>query len=64
MKELNKEAMFPKHNISGDTKTMRNRIIMIDHVTQARDGRAEFGKPNSWSLFKALKCTSKVTNLV
>ena len=27
MRKLNKEAMFPKDNIAGDTKTMRNRII-------------------------------------
>ena len=37
---------------------------MTSNVTQARDGKAELGKPNSWSLFKAIKCTSKVTNLV
>ena len=27
MRELNKGAMFPKDNIAGDTKTMRDRII-------------------------------------
>ena len=27
MRELDKEAMFPKDNIAGDTKTMRDRII-------------------------------------
>ena len=27
MRELDKEAMFPKDNIVGDTKTMRDRII-------------------------------------
>ena len=27
VKELDKEAMFPKDNIAGDTKTMKNRII-------------------------------------
>ena len=27
MKELDKEAMFPKDNISGDTKTMKDKII-------------------------------------
>ena len=27
MRELNKEAMFPKENIEGNTKTMRDRII-------------------------------------
>ena len=27
MRELNKGAMFPKYNIAGDTKTMRDRII-------------------------------------
>ena len=27
MRELNKEVMFLKDNIAGDTKTMRNRII-------------------------------------
>ena len=27
VKELDKEAMFPKYNIAGDTKTMRDRII-------------------------------------
>ena len=27
MRELDKGAMFPKHNIAGDTKTMRDRII-------------------------------------
>ena len=27
MKELDKGAMFPKYNIAGDTKTMRDRII-------------------------------------
>ena len=43
----------------------RNKtIIMIDNVTQVRDGKAELGKLSSWSLFKAIKCTSKVTNHV
>ena len=27
VRELDKEAMFPKDNIARDTKTMRNRII-------------------------------------
>ena len=27
VRELDKGAMFPKHNIAGDTKTMRDRII-------------------------------------
>ena len=27
MRELNKEVMFPKDNIVGDTKMMRDRII-------------------------------------
>ena len=27
MRELDKRAMFPKYNIAGDTKTMRDRII-------------------------------------
>ena len=27
MRELNKGAMFPKDNIAGDTKMMRDRII-------------------------------------
>ena len=27
MRELDKEAMFPKDNISGDTKTMKDEII-------------------------------------
>ena len=27
MRELEKETMFPKDNIAGDTKTMRNKII-------------------------------------
>ena len=27
MRELDKGAMFPKDNITGDTKTMRDRII-------------------------------------
>ena len=27
MRELDKEAMFPKENIEGNTKTMRDRII-------------------------------------
>ena len=27
MRELNKGAMFPKDNIAGDMKTMRDRII-------------------------------------
>ena len=27
MRELDKGAMFLKHNIAGDTKTMRDRII-------------------------------------
>ena len=27
MRELNKRAMFPKDNIVGDAKTMRDRII-------------------------------------
>ena len=27
MRELNKEVMFPKDNIAGDTKMMRDRII-------------------------------------
>ena len=37
---------------------------MISNVTQARDGKAKLGKPISWSFFKAIKCTSNVTNLV
>ena len=36
---------------------------MIGNVIQARDGRAELSKPSSWSLFKAIKSMSKVTNL-
>ena len=28
MRELDKEAMFLKDNISGDTKTMKDRIII------------------------------------
>ena len=27
VRELDKGAMFPKHNIMGDTKMMRDRII-------------------------------------
>ena len=27
MRKLDKEAMFPKDNISGDTKTMKDKII-------------------------------------
>ena len=27
MKKLDKGAMFPKYNIAGDTKSMRDRII-------------------------------------
>ena len=27
MRELDKGAMFPKHNIAGETKTMKDRII-------------------------------------
>ena len=27
MRELNKKAMFPKDNITGDTKMMRDKII-------------------------------------
>ena len=27
VRQLDKEAMFPKDNIAGDTKTMRNKII-------------------------------------
>ena len=27
MRDLDKEMMFPKDNIAGDTKTMRDRII-------------------------------------
>ena len=29
VRELNKEAMFPKDNIVGDMKTMRDRIITL-----------------------------------
>ena len=29
MRELDKGAMFPKDNIVGDTKTMRDRIITL-----------------------------------
>ena len=29
MRELDKEAMFPKDNIVGDTKTMRDGIITL-----------------------------------
>ena len=29
VKELNKGAMFPKYNITGDTKTMRDGIITL-----------------------------------
>ena len=37
---------------------------MTSNVTQVRNGKAELGKPSSWSLFKAIKCMSKVTNLI
>ena len=34
MRELDKGAMFPKDNIAGDTKTMRDRIITpIPHLS-------------------------------
>ena len=37
MRELDKEAMFPKDNISGDTKTMKDRIITpIPLLTKAQ----------------------------
>ena len=29
VRKLDKEAMFPKDNIAGDTKTMRDRIITL-----------------------------------
>ena len=29
MRELDKEAMFPKENIVGDAKTMKDRIITL-----------------------------------
>ena len=29
MRELDKEAMFPKDNIAGNTKTMRDGIIIL-----------------------------------
>ena len=29
MRELDKEAMFLKENIAGDTKTMKDRIITL-----------------------------------
>ena len=29
MRELDKEAMFPKDNIEGDTKTIRDMIITL-----------------------------------
>ena len=29
MREFDKEAMFPKDNISGNTKTMKDRIITL-----------------------------------
>ena len=29
VRELDKEAMFPKDNIAGDTKTMRDGIITL-----------------------------------
>ena len=29
MRELDKEAMFPKNNIAGNKKTMRDRIITL-----------------------------------
>ena len=29
MRELDKEAMFPKENIAGDTKTMKDKIITL-----------------------------------
>ena len=29
MRELDKEAIFPKDNIAGDMKTMRDRIITL-----------------------------------
>ena len=29
MRKLNKRSMFPKDNIAGDTKTMRDRIITL-----------------------------------
>ena len=29
VRELDKEVMFPKDNIAGDTKTMRDKIITL-----------------------------------
>ena len=29
MRELDKEAIFPKNNITGDTKMIRDRIITL-----------------------------------
>ena len=37
---------------------------MTTNVTQARNGKAELGKLSLWSMFRAIKYTSKVTNLV
>ena len=42
----------------------QGRIIRTGNVAQAKDSGAELDKPSSWSLFKAIKCTSKMTNLV
>ena len=32
MRELDKGVMFPKDNIVGDTKTMRDRVITLIHL--------------------------------
>ena len=32
MRKLDKRAMFPKDNIVGDSKTMRDRIITLIHI--------------------------------
>ena len=42
MRELDKEAMFPKDNIARDTKTIRDRIItLIQYKTSSISNRFE-----------------------
>ena len=45
MRELDKRAMFPKDNIAGDTKTMRDRIITLIPLLSFTIAKKKITKP-------------------
>ena len=56
MRKLNKRAMFPKDNIAGDTKTMRDRIITLIPLFEFHHSQEE----NNKALTEAQVCYAHV----